>query len=90
MPWNGINSGLPFVFACWTANRELPESFLGEFNLALETGVNNIDLVVERFGNCGPISGSVLKEYLTKNIDFDLNAEKRKAIKVFNGLIQLL
>jgi len=83
-------SGLPFVFACWTANRELPESFLGEFNLALETGVNNIDLVVERFSNCGPISGSVLKEYLTKNIDFDLNAEKRKAIKVFNGLIKLL
>jgi chorismate dehydratase len=83
-------SGLPFVFACWTANRELPESFIGEFNNALARGVNNIDLVVERFSNSGPISGPVLKEYLTKNIDFDLNDEKRQAVKVFLGLMKEL
>ncbi len=30
-----IFSGLPFVFACWTANKALPAVFIEEFNSAL-------------------------------------------------------
>jgi chorismate dehydratase len=37
-------SGLPFVFACWTANKILEEEFIGEFNSALRSGVNNIEI----------------------------------------------
>ncbi len=83
-------SGLPFVFACWTANRLLPADFIEEFNDALATGVKNIDLVVERFGKTGSITGADLKTYLTENIDFDLNDEKRKAMKFFLELLKEL
>ena len=32
-------TGLPFVFACWTANKKLDEDFIEEFNKALITGI---------------------------------------------------
>ena len=83
-------SGLPFVFACWTANRLLPADFIEDFNAALTRGVKNIDLVVERFSKTGPITGPDLKAYLTENIDFDLNDEKRNAMKYFLELLKEL
>ncbi len=44
-------SGLPFVFACWTANRIIDKEFILEFNKALKLGITNIDLVVRKFGS---------------------------------------
>ena len=76
-------TGLPFAFACWTANRELEGSFIDDFNRALETGVNNIPAVVRKFGDSGIIKGSDLMQYLSINIDFHLNNDKRKAIDLF-------
>lgn len=76
-------TGLPFVFACWTANKKLDESFLTEFNNALETGVKNIPAVVKEFGKSGIIRGEALRKYLTENMNFELNDDKRKAIKLF-------
>jgi chorismate dehydratase len=80
-------SGLPFVFACWTANRILDNEFIKEFNKALRSGVKNINAVVEKFGNTGTITGKVLKKYLTENIDYDLNEEKKKGLKLFLDLM---
>lgn len=80
-------SGLPFVFACWTANKKLDEGFIEEFNKALQSGVNNIDAVVERFGSSGIITGNILKKYLTENIDYDFNDEKKRALKLFLKLM---
>lgn len=76
-------TGLPFVFACWISNKTLPEDFIYDFNEALSYGVKNIDLVVERFGKSGSITGSELNTYLTENIDFILDADKRKAMNLF-------
>jgi chorismate dehydratase len=76
-------TGLPFAFACWTANRTLDKAFLDEFNDVLGMGVRNIPAVVEKYGNSGIIRGEDLKSYLTQNINFDLNDDKRKAIKLF-------
>ncbi|NLA50453.1 MAG: menaquinone biosynthesis protein [Bacteroidales bacterium] len=76
-------TGLPFAFACWTANRQLPEKFLKEFNEALGTGVKNITEVVRKYGRKGIIRGEALEIYLTENISFNLNKDKRKAIKLF-------
>jgi chorismate dehydratase len=81
-------SNLPFVFACWTANKSLPESFISEFNSALRTGVENIDKVVEHFKNNGLLIASDLKKYLTENIDFLLTAEKKKAMSLFLSLLK--
>ncbi|MBN1107402.1 MAG: menaquinone biosynthesis protein [Bacteroidales bacterium] len=80
-------TGLPFAFACWTANRDLDQGFLDEFNLALKYGVEHIPEVVERFGSTGVIKGAGLSEYLTKNMNFDLNDDKRKAIDLFLELM---
>jgi chorismate dehydratase len=76
-------TGLPFAFACWTSNKKLDNKFLKEFNDALATGVKNIPAVVEKYGKTGTISGNDLLIYLTKNMNFDLNDDKRKAIKLY-------
>jgi chorismate dehydratase len=83
-------SGLPFVFACWTSNKMLGKEFIKEFNSALKSGVQNIDSVVEKFGKTGTITGNVLKKYLTENIDYDFNEEKKKGLKLFLELMSKL
>jgi len=83
-------SGLPFVFACWVSNRSLPVDFIEDFNNALSLGVRNIDLVIERYGRIGSITGTELKKYLTGNIDFVLDNNKRKAMNLFLDLMKKL
>jgi chorismate dehydratase len=83
-------SGHPFVFACWTANRILDKDFVEEFNLALKLGVYNIDKVAVKFGRTGTITGDFLLNYLTENIDYYLNEEKRKGMELFLELMKKL
>jgi chorismate dehydratase len=83
-------SGLPFVFACWTANKYIDNEFIAEFNEALKLGVSNIDAVVEKFGQSGVINGIVLKNYLEENIDYDFNEDKKKGLKLFLELMAKL
>lgn len=80
-------TGLPFAFACWTANKELDAEFLEELNSSLEYGVRNIPAVVRKYGSSGVIRGNDLLSYLTVNMNFDLNDDKRKAIKLFLELL---
>ncbi len=80
-------SGLPFVFACWAANKPINAEFIAKFNDALSIGVNDIDAVVEKFGNTGTIKGEILKKYLVENIDYNFNDEKKKALKLFLELL---
>ncbi len=75
-------TGLPFVFACWVANKELPTSFINRFNLALKNGVANIHQVVSDYDE-SYISQQKLNNYLTQNISYTLNADKQEAIKLF-------
>ncbi len=81
---------LPFAFACWTANKKLDNEFITEFNHALGTGVKNIPAVVDKYGKTGTIRGEDLRIYLTKNMNFDLNDDKRKAIKLFLEMMSKL
>jgi chorismate dehydratase len=83
-------TGLPFVFACWTANKKLDGRFIEEFNEALQLGVNNIDAVVEKFGESGNITGEILRKYLKENIDYYYNEEKKKGLKLFLELMSEL
>ncbi len=76
-------TGLPFVFACWVSNRQLPEEFLHKFNKALHFGISNIDSAVKKYGEISPMSVEVLKSYLVHNIDYQLNKEKHKAMNIF-------
>jgi chorismate dehydratase len=87
MEWKKF-SGLPFVFACWTSNKHIDPAFIREFNEALSVGVNNIDAVVEMFGNTGTITGDNLRRYLKENIDFNFNEKKKDGLKLFLELMK--
>ena len=80
--WNKF-TGLPFVFACWVSNKRFSSNYISQFNKALEYGVNNIDKVVEYYGKRGAMPSDVLEDYLTNNIDFILDEEKRVAMNTF-------
>jgi chorismate dehydratase len=83
-------TGLPFAFACWTANRRLDDRFIEEFNDALAAGVKNLPAVIEKYGHSGTIRGNDLRVYLTENMNFMLNDDKRKAISLFLELMSKL
>ena len=87
LEWKNF-TGLPFVFACWTANKKINPEFIDEFNYALKSGVENIAAVVVEMGQTGVIKGKELELYLTKNIDFKLDDDKMKALELFLLLLK--
>jgi chorismate dehydratase len=83
-------TGLPFVFACWVANREIETEFINDFNSALKTGVENIDKVVAAFGKTSVIKEDDLRKYLMYNIDYIFDIEKHKGMNLFLELLKKL
>lgn len=81
-------TGLPFVFACWVANKELPKTFIDKFNVALKQGVKSINEVVLT-SNEKNISNEVLEKYLTKNISYLLDDNKQKAMEKFLNYMEM-
>lgn len=75
------HTGLPFVFAAWISNRPLDESFIADFNLALQNGLEAIPQLVNLLPS--PRPGFKLQEYFTKYISYELDAPKRKALTLF-------
>jgi len=80
-------TGLPFAFACWVSNKELPDSFIQKFNAALKRGVSNIAEINFVFDE-GKISKKALHKYLTRNISYSLDNNKKKAISEFLEYIE--
>lgn len=73
-------TGLPFAYAVWVSNKKLPDDFEIEFNAALADGVSHPEDVIEGL----PVYAHFdYKQYLTKNLDFHLTAEKRIAIDTY-------
>lgn len=73
--------GLPFVFAAWVSNRELPLSFLEEFNACLLDGISRLNQVASLFQSSHP-NTNVL-EYYTKHISFNLDDLKKASLSNF-------
>lgn len=80
------HTGLPFVFAAWVANKELPAEFIDEFNKANAEGLQNIDEIVADT----QFPYYDLKKYYTENIHYYLDEEKKKGLNKFLELIQTL
>lgn len=73
-------TGLPFVFAAWISNKPLPAEFIKSFNEANGFGLNHIADVTAGLD----LNGSVdLEEYFKKYISYNLDEEKRSALKLF-------
>ncbi len=75
-------TNLPFVFACWVANKKLPEIFVNDFNKALENGIRNRKPLIEQLKIKGSYKTDVEK-YLTKCISYEYDSPKKQALKLF-------
>ena len=74
-------AGLPFVFACWVANRQLPEDFLNKFNAALQYGLDHRQDLIPEFSVTFPRAN--VHDYLFRKISYSLDPEKRKGMELF-------
>jgi chorismate dehydratase len=77
-------SGLPFVYAVWAANKDIPSNFVTLFNEALKFGLDNREEVLKDIPEHKNID---IREYLLNSINYDLDDDKRAAIKLFHHLI---
>jgi len=73
------HTGLPFMFAGWISNKELPADFIAAFNEANRDGLNYIDTVAGMY----PFPHFDLQQYYTKYVDYIVDAEKKKAVELF-------
>lgn len=80
-------TGLPFLYAAWIANREIPESFVTEFNAALKLGLDSRAEVLKGLPESPDFD---LEDYLMHKLDFELTAQKREALKLFLSYIEQL
>ena len=75
-------TGLPFVFAVWVANIELPQSFIIDFNKALKKGLNKKEVFLNSqeyvFTSCKDP-----EDYLNNKISYLFDIEKQKAMDLF-------
>jgi len=76
--WKKI-TGLPFVFAAWVSNKQLPEDFLKLFNEANAEGLSHIDEIVANHS----FEIYDLKKYYTLHMNYLLDEKKREAMEYF-------
>ncbi|GAB3412987.1 menaquinone biosynthetic enzyme MqnA/MqnD family protein [Niabella aquatica] len=72
-------TGLPFVFAAWVSTRELPNTFIKEFDEANGYGLQHIDEIAAEHNN-GIYD---LKKYFSHNLSYELDEEKKKGLELF-------
>ena len=75
-----LHTGLPFVFAAWVANKQLPLDFIAEFNEANLSGLAHIKEVIEEQGD---YSSYNLNTYYNQNINYHLTEESRNGLELF-------
>lgn len=80
-------TGLPFAYALWVANKELPTDFTYAFNAALADGVSHSEDVI---ADLPAIPNFDYKTYLTENLNFNLTKEKLEAVQKYLQLYKTL
>ncbi|MFD2744273.1 MULTISPECIES: menaquinone biosynthetic enzyme MqnA/MqnD family protein [Sphingobacterium] len=80
-------TGLPFAFAVWAANKELPTAFETIFNDALAQGLSQLDEVI---ASLPKLANFDFEDYLKNKLDFRLTDQKRQAIDRYLELYQTL
>jgi len=78
-------TGLPFVFACWASLKPIDPKFIAIFENALLQGYAQLDDAINAFGTTFSID---IASYLTKNISFEFDEPKRKAMTLFEELVK--
>jgi chorismate dehydratase len=75
-------TGLPFVFAAWVANKKLPLDFISKFNYALSVGLANKKILIEQLKKEATYTIDI-EHYLTQNIQYELDEEKKIGLNLF-------
>lgn len=73
---------MPFVFACWVANKKIPFNFLNTFNNALAFGISNIDKSIEAYQLHNQYSIDIAY-YLKNNIVYSFGKKQQEALNLF-------
>lgn len=81
-------TGLPFVFAAWVSNKELPSDSIVELNKAFQYGLDHREEVLQSISHLH--EGFDMKDYLMNKIDYNLDEKKREALVLFHQLIKEL
>ncbi|WP_443947325.1 menaquinone biosynthetic enzyme MqnA/MqnD family protein [Pedobacter sp. AW1-32] len=80
-------TGLPFMYAAWVANKEIPGDFKREFNAALKSGLDQRDEVLKELP---AVANFDLSDYLYNKLQFEVTADRKKALELFLKYIQEL
>ena len=73
------HTGLPFLFAAWVANKELPASFIEKFEAANAVGFDHL----QEIADANPFPDYSLMNYFTQNIDYKVDAHKLRGMELF-------
>lgn len=77
-------TGLPFVFAAWVSNKEIPEDFVERFNSAIAYGLDNITDIVDKID----FPFYDLENYFRKNIQYKLTPDAKISLDRFISYLQ--
>lgn len=75
-------TGLPFVFASWVANKELPSAFEDEFDQALKYGLNHKPEAMQKYLSSESDLQNKL-DYVNHRIQYILDDRKQQALERF-------
>lgn len=73
-------TGLPFVYAAWVSNKPLTKEFIDKFNAALKWGLAHRAELIETLP---AVADFDLEDYLLHKLDFELTADKRRALALY-------
>jgi predicted solute-binding protein len=76
-------TGLPMVFAVWAARAELPPQDPAPFITSLRFGIEHIDDIARQEHAKLGISEALAREYLTRNIIFELGEREYAGLEAF-------
>ena len=80
--WTGM-TGLPMVFAVWASRAEFAAQDSAPFQASLRFGMEHIEDIVRQERPKLGISEALAREYLTKNIVFELGEREYKGLAAF-------
>ncbi|MDZ4710628.1 MAG: menaquinone biosynthesis protein [Saprospiraceae bacterium] len=73
-------TGLPFVYAVWLKNGNLPDDKIRKFNAALQNGLEHIEVLLTEIQEYDPV---FLKSYFNQNIKYHLKPEYLEGLNLF-------
>ena len=86
--WRAM-TGLPFVFAVWAVRKEAASlELVKQFQQATAYALEHMEEITRSEVKRTGLTCSLIREYLTKNIDFSLGAENLKGLRLFYRLAQ--